>query len=209
MEKSGSNFTLTLTAAPVGAKIEEFELTLDELIIRHMSWLASAGRSGKQINFSNVDMRQGPGLAAKRLTAIKATDTTFAEMDMRGIEMQSAQLEKCDFRKCKLNVSDLRAANFRCSIFNWADLSKANLNPLYFRKPDGFEYHIPCNFSQTSMRHVVFSGARLRHAVFSGADLVDADFSNCDLRNADFTGANTAGAIFDGAILEGALLERP
>lgn len=208
VEKGGTNFTLTLTGDKQGEDIMEFEMTLDEIILKHMSWVASGGRNGKQIVFNKIDMRNGPSLAAKRLTAAKATETTFAEMDLRGLEMQGAHLEKSDFRKCQMQNTDLRGSNFRETLFNWADLSKANLNPLSFKKQDGIEYHVPCNFEKASMRHVVFAGARLMEAKFKGADLSFADFTNCDLRKADFTSADTTGAKFDDAAIDGARFDK-
>ena len=57
-------------------------------------------------------MRKVPSLAAKRLTALKAPQATFAEMDMRSVEIQGAHLEKADFRKCKLQRADMRGTNF-------------------------------------------------------------------------------------------------
>jgi uncharacterized protein YjbI with pentapeptide repeats len=82
-EKSDSNFTLTLTDENAGPPIGEVELTLDELILRHTSWVASGGRQGKQLDLCGLDMRKGPSLAASRLTGLKASKTTFAEMDLR------------------------------------------------------------------------------------------------------------------------------
>jgi uncharacterized protein YjbI with pentapeptide repeats len=211
IEKAGTNFTLTLTGEPVGkdfAKYEEVGLTLDELLLKHTSWVASGGRQGTQLDLTGMDMRKGPPLTNKKLTAMKARQATFAEMDMRGIEIQSAQLEKSDFRKCLLQSADMRGSNFREAIFQRADLSNANLNPLTFKKPDGVEFNISCNFENASLRQAVLAGARIMEGKFKGADLTEADFSNCDLRNADFTGANITGAKFDGAATEGAVFDK-
>lgn len=207
-ETSGSVFTLTLTEDTRGTDITEFEMTLDELILRHMTWVASGGRQGKRMDLMEVDMRKGPSIAAKRLTAIRAVKTTFAEMDLRGLEMQSAVLEQSDFRKCLMANVDMRGANMKGSLFNRADLTQGNFNPLQFKKPDGTEYRIPCNFDQTVMRYAVLQGARLIQASFRGADVTHVDFRDCDLRQADFTGARVKGAKFDGAVLDGALFDQ-
>jgi uncharacterized protein YjbI with pentapeptide repeats len=206
----GAKFVLTLTGEAKGEDIAEFDLTLDEMLLQHTAWLATGGRNGKQLILKKTDMRKGPALGGQRLTAIKAYETTFAEMDMRGVEAQGATFEGCDFRKCLIGSADLRGTNFSGSLFIRADLSKANFNPLSFKKADGSEYQIPCNFKKTLLRHAIFSGARLMNAVFAGADLCDADFRDCDLRKADFTGADVSGTRFDGAALEGAVgLTRP
>lgn len=206
-EKFGSVFTLTLTTNTNGTDINEFELTLDELILQHMTWVGSGGRQGKRLDLMEVDMRKGPSLSAKRLTAMRAVKTTFAEMDLRGIEMQSSILENSDFRKCTMQNADMRGANMRATLFSRANLSNSNFNPLQFKKPDGIEYRIPCNFENAMMRYTVFSGGRLVQARFNGADVGGADFTNCDLRGADFTGARTKGTNFDGAILDDAIFD--
>lgn len=206
-EKAGSNFAYTLTAPPVEKDFAEFELTLDELILNHMSWIASGGRQGKRLDLTGKDMRQAPALSEKKLTAIRAIQTTFAEMDMRGIEMQSAQLDKSDFRKCLFQTADMRGSSFKEAILHRTDFSKANLNPLTFKKPDGVIYQVPCNFNQASLRHAVFIGARLMDAVFTGADLTEVNFTSCDLRNADFSGATLSNTLFESAILDGAIFD--
>ena len=199
---SDTKFSLTLTGDTVGEDIEEFELTLDELIIMHMNWLTSGGKNGRQLVLENIDMRNFEGLSDKKLTALKATSSTFAEMTLNGIEMQSARMEKCDFRKSLLVTADLRGSNFSGGLFNRADLSKANLMPLKFKNADGTEYQIPCNFSDCAMRHAIFTDAKLTDAVFTNADLSKADFTNADLRGADFSGAFVNGANFEDAQMD-------
>lgn len=207
-EKSGSNFTLALTADTVGTSIEEMELTLDELVLRHIQWVATAGRYGAQLVLNGVDMRKAGKLAAQKLTAVRAQDATFAEMDLRGIELQAASLNGSDFRKCLLAGSDLRGSRFAGCLMNRADLRRANLNPLTIRRrEDAEEYQLPCVFDNAHLRHVNFAGARLMEASFFKADLTGADFSDCDLRRSDFRGAKLLNARFDNALLEDALFD--
>lgn len=210
VEDRGSNFTLTLTEETVGRDIEEYDLTLDEMVLGHINWVASGGRQGKQLILEKTDMRKGVNLSAKKLTAIRVVECTFAEMDLRGIEIQGANLEKSDFRKCKLNNADLRGSNFNRSIATRSSMINVNLDPLAFKKQDGVIYHMPCRFQYATLRHVVFSGSRIREADFTKADLTGADFSNCDLRRAIFTDAVIDNTNFDGAILDGVTgLEKP
>ncbi|MCK5554883.1 MAG: pentapeptide repeat-containing protein, partial [Alphaproteobacteria bacterium] len=79
-EKSGTTFSLTLTVEPVGKDFAEVEMTLDELLLKHVAWVASGGRQGGQLDLTGMDMRKAPSLAARKLTAIKASQATFAEM---------------------------------------------------------------------------------------------------------------------------------
>lgn len=207
-EKGGSNFTLTLTGEPVGQDIAEIEMTLDELVLRHIHWVATAGRNGKQMVMQETDMRKAGSLSAKKLTAIRANRCTFAEMDLRGIEMQGANLDESDFRKCLIGSGDLRGGSFRGCILNRADFSKSDLNPLTIKRADGGSYTLPCRFDKAALRHAIFAGARLMEASFAGADLTNADFNTCDLRKADFTGAVLDGTVFDGAILDEAVFDK-
>lgn len=204
-ETGGTDFTLTLTDDTAGRDFGEMEMTLDELVMKHTAWVASAGREGKQLDLTEIDMRKAGDLSGQRLTAIKAIRTTFGEMDLRGVEMQGGVLDQSDFRKCQLNTADMRGSSFKGAIFNRAILRDANMLPLLFKKPDGVDFTLPCNFEGASFRHADMSGARLMSANFKNADLSYADFSNCDLRKADFTGADLTNAKFDGAALEDAV----
>jgi uncharacterized protein YjbI with pentapeptide repeats len=206
-EKSGTNFNLVLTGETVGQAVTEIPLTLDELIIQHTRWVATSGRQGKQMTLTEVDMRRGPKLAAMRLTAIRANKCTFAEMDMRSIELQGANLDDSDFRKVKLQSADLRGSRFRGAICHRTEFSRANMNPLILKKPDGITYHIPCRLEGAQLRHAVFNGTRMMHARFNNCDLTGADFTNCDLRGAVFTGADLTEAKFKDSVLEDATFD--
>lgn len=204
-EQTGTNFTLTLTGDAVGDDIAEMDLTLDELVLKHTQWVATGGRQGVQLTLDTVDLRRGVELASKRLTAIRANKSTFAEMDLRGIEMQGANLDASDFRKCQMNKADLRGSRFRGCLFNRAILKGADFNPLAIRKRDGDgHYNLPCRFDNAWLRHADLSGARMMEAVFKDADLTSANFSDCDLRKADFRGAKLHNAQFENALLDDA-----
>lgn len=204
VEKAGSNFTLTLTAEDKGKPVAEMPVTLDELILKHVHWVATMGRQGKQLALEEVDMRKGPKLGGQRFTAARANKCMFAEMDLRGIEMQGAHLDDSDFRKCLFQGADLRGARFRHAMMHRANFARANMNPLVLKKPDGVVYHFPCRLESASLRHAVFHGARLMEARFCKCDLHGAEFTDCDLRDADFSGADLKGATFENAILDGA-----
>lgn len=203
-EKKGSKFNLTLTNEVVGKDITEFELSLDEIVLRHLSWVGTGGRQGVQMSMERTDMRKGIALSSRQLTALRATNCTFAGMDLRGIEMQGAHLEGSDFRNAQMSSADLRGSSFSNMIGMRANFEKSNMDPLYFKKQDGVPYHLPCKFNASQLRHAGFRGARLRESVFTDADLTGCDFRDCDLRGADFRGAILTYALFEGALLEGA-----
>lgn len=206
-EKDGSNFTLTLTGEAQGQPVEEMPITLDEQILAHMQWVASGGRHGRQLVLRDIDLRKGPNMSGKVFTAMRANKCMFAEMDLRGIELQGAHMDDSDFRKCLFQSADLRGARFRHSIMQRANFSRANMNPLVLKKPDGVIFHFPCRLEDASLRGAVFEGARLMEARFGRCDLTNADFSNADLRGADFTGAGLKNAVFTDAVLDDATFD--
>lgn len=207
VEKSGSNFTLALTAETKGQAVGEMPMTLDEQILNHVRWVATAGQQGRQLTLTDIDMRKGPHLSAQRFTAVRANKCTFAEMDLRSIELQGGHMDESDFRKCLFQSADLRGARFRNAIMHRADFSRANMNPLVLKKPDGITYHIPCRMEEAQLRNCNFTGARLMEARFNKCDLHGAVFTNADLRGADFTGAILKGASFVDAVLDGAVFD--
>jgi uncharacterized protein YjbI with pentapeptide repeats len=207
VEKQGADFTLTLMNEVKGQEFDEVEMSLDELVLRHTHWLATGGREGKQLDISNTDMRKAGILGGKKLTALKAINATFAEMNLNGIELQSAILDGSDFRKATFMRADLRGASFKNAIFNHAILTYADLTPLTIKRADGSEIMRPVHFEGGYFHHADFSNARLRSAQFQAADLAYAQFVNCDLREANFKGANLEKTIFTDSILDGALFD--
>ena len=207
VEKQGADFTLSLMNDMKGKEFDEVEMSLDELILRHIHWLATGGREGKQLDVSETDMRKAGMLGGKKLTALKAMNATFAEMNLNGIELQSAILDGSDFRKATLLRSDLRGASFKKAIFNHAVLTHSDLTPLTIKRADGGELIRPVHFEGGYFHHTDFSNSRLRSAQFQGADLAYAQFINCDLRDANFTGANLEKTLFKDSILEGAAFD--
>ncbi|MDE1150928.1 MAG: pentapeptide repeat-containing protein [Micavibrio sp.] len=201
-ERDGMKSNLVLTDESIGQPVKEMPLTLDELLLMHTKWVATAGRMGRQMVLEGIDFREGPHLSAQRLTAARVNKCTFASMDLRSLEAQGANLDESDFRKCLLQSADFRGARFRGAVLQRSNFSRANMNPLVLKKPDGIVYHIPCRLEGASLRGAVFNGTRLMEARFTNCDLTGADFTDADLRGADFSGANLSEAIFEHAFLE-------
>ena len=84
-EKGGAEFKRTLLDDEQHEVFDEIELSLDELVAKHVQWVGSAGKHGEQMNLSHYDMRKLGSLAEKKLTAIMSEDTIFADMNLRGL----------------------------------------------------------------------------------------------------------------------------
>ena len=104
--------------------------------------------------------------------------------DLRGADLEDADLRYADLRGADLRGADLRYADLRGADLEDADLRGANLRGADLR------------------------GADLRGAYLIGADLRGADLRGADLRGADLRGANLEGAYLIGANLRGANLNK-
>ncbi|MGM0422915.1 MAG: pentapeptide repeat-containing protein [Pseudomonadota bacterium] len=207
-EQSDTNFTLALRDDGAAKAFSEVELTLDELLQKHIQWVGSAGKHGQQMDLSGFDMRKLRSLTGKKLTAITAYETVFADMNLQSCEFQSAKLDKSDFRGCDLRHSDFRGSQLNDSLFVRANLQNANFGALLFKNPNGTERRMPVALNGAILRYADCTGSDFRYASFKDADLTHVNFTDCDLRHANFDGAITADIITDNALLTGTLLEQ-
>ena len=86
-ETGGSNLREAMSEKAMGRPIEELKKSLPDLLKDHTAWVATAGRSGKRLDLSGVDMREIPELNKYPLTAIKAVGTNFLNQNLSGVEM--------------------------------------------------------------------------------------------------------------------------
>lgn len=197
-----------ITDENIGTSIAALEQPLPKLIEDHRAWVESAGKNGKQLDLSGVDMRQLKTLKQEKMTAIKAEGTKFFGMNLYKIELQSAVLDGSDFRNCDLVEADLRGSSFKNVNLSHSKLQGVNGSPLMFGSSGQTRRFSPCDFTGAKFRYSDLSGAQLRSAVFIGADLSYTNLSNADLRDADFTGASIVGMNLEGALTEGAKFDR-
>lgn len=94
----------------------------------------------------------------------------LAARDFSGIDLRSVELSSADLPGLKAVKSLLRDARFRGANLEGADFTQANLS------------------------NAQLLGANLHDAVFRDADLEGADFTSADLRGCDFRGASLFGA---------------
>ena len=208
VERAGTKFDYTLMNESDTADFSEVELTVDELIDKHTQWVASAGQNGERMDLSKFDMRKIRSLAGKKLTAIVARGTVFADMNLQSVDIQSAKLDDANFRECDMRHIDMRGSSLKHAIFIRADMSSSNCGPLIFNKGQEDEKILSCNFEDAILRYTLCKDGDFRYANFKGADLTHTDFTGADLRNANFDGAILDEVILEDAQLKGAYFDR-
>jgi uncharacterized protein YjbI with pentapeptide repeats len=112
-ERTGLDLSGSVTERDMGSKLENLGKTLPELLEEHTLWVATAGRSGRQLDLSGYDLRDVLDLKKFPLTAIHCVGGNFLNQDLRGAEMQSGVFDRSDFRDCKMVEADLRGSSFK------------------------------------------------------------------------------------------------
>jgi len=125
----------------------------------------------------DIDMEHGPLDREKR--EWEATVELW-DSNLRGINLEGAQLPCVNLLGADLRYANLRGANLWEASLSWANLEGADL------------------------RNANLVGASLAEANLQGADLEGADLRYANLSYADLTGAKIEGADFRGADIYGA-----
>lgn len=99
----------------------------------------------------------------------------FASQDLRGLELQKADLSGGIFQQSKLDKINLQGANLSNAVFGQANLARANLR-------------------DANLGRAYFSCADLEGADLRGADLSYAYLSHANLKGANLCGANLTNA---------------
>ncbi|MBV6626998.1 MAG: pentapeptide repeat-containing protein [Rivularia sp. (in: Bacteria)] len=108
--------------------------------------------------------------------------TDFAEANLRGVDVNSAELIGADFRDVDFSNANLSNANLSNANLSNANLSNANL-------------------SNANLSNANLSNANLSHANLTNSNLRQANLSYANLRNANhLTAADIEDAIFEGSI---------
>jgi uncharacterized protein YjbI with pentapeptide repeats len=206
-ERSGMDATAAITENDMGSTLENLGKTLPELLDEHTLWVATAGRSGRQLDLSGYDLRDVLDLKKFPLTAIQCVGGNFLNQDLQGAELQSGNFDRSDFRDCNMIEADLRGSSFKYAQMARADLTGALLCPLEFKKENGQSSLKRVDLSGANLRFTCLKDADLRDAVLMGVDLSNANLSHCDLRRADLTGAILTGAKMQGCRLDEAIID--
>ncbi len=204
IESSGINDEGSIKTTDVMGNV--FDTTthnLEDMINQHILWITSVGKNGNRLNLSGYDLRQLVDLRLYTLTALIAEKATFLNLNLNGIQLQSAVLTESDFRDCNLSRADLRAAVFDRANLSRANLMGSNLGPLHFGKPTDPNHKIkPVSMIKANLRYAQLSAANLSDINLSGADLSYANLSHANLTNAKMDGAILTQTKLDGTILD-------
>ena len=206
-ERKGVDMTAVITEEDMGAKLENLGKTLPELLEEHTLWVATAGRSGRQLDLSGYDLRDVLDLKRFPLTAIQCVGANFLNQDLRSAELQSGTFDRSDFRDCMMIEADLRGSSFKYAQMARADLTGALLCPLEFKKDNGYSTLQRVDLSGTNLRFACLREADLRDAIMMGVDLTNAILEGVDLRRADLTGAILKGVKFNDCRLDDAIID--
>ncbi|MEL6565781.1 MAG: pentapeptide repeat-containing protein, partial [Pseudomonadota bacterium] len=129
-----------------------------------------------------------------RLASIAPDPLENGEVDLRGANLQSADLSKTTFDKALLTGAQLHGANLFRAQLHGANLFRAQLQRASLR--------------EAQLRGASLEGAELQGASLREAQLQRANFGWAQLQGADLRGAQLQGASLEGAQLQGANLFR-
>ena len=207
IERNGLDMEGAVEERDMGSRLENLGKSLPELLEEHTLWVATVGRSGRQLDLGGYDLRDVLDIKRFPLTAIKAIGANLLNQDLRGASLQSATFDRSDFRDANMEGADLRASTLKYAQLSRANLKDAKLCPLEFTNPDGSKRLQRTDLSGAVMRYSAFENTDLRDCVLMGVDLTNAVFINCDLRRADLTGAILTGTIFENTKLDDAVVD--
>jgi len=207
IERQGIVMDNVITEEDMGAKLENLGRSLPELLEEHTLWVATAGRSGRQLDLSGYDLRDVLDLKRYPFTAIRCIGGNFLNQDLREAQFQSGSFDRCDFRDCKMEEADLRGSTFKYAQMARVNLNNAKLCPLVFQNADGTKRKQRVDLSGASLRYSSLRHADLRDCILMGVDLTNAVLTGCDLRRADLTGAILKGATFKDCNLGDAIID--
>jgi uncharacterized protein YjbI with pentapeptide repeats len=193
MEGATLNYALTDEAQGKVFDYSEGEedSPLVQILKAHSQWIQFGGKgSGQRADLSGYDMRNITDLARYSLTAVKAEDAVFQGMALLSAQMQSGDFNRSDFRDVKFIEADLRASKFVGAKMSRANLSNANLSPLFF----GGDKKIVTDLTDIDLSFSDLSGCNLQNAILVRANLEGANLSEADIRGCDLTDANLKNA---------------
>src|SRR5581483_8038646 len=122
---AGADMRDALTDAPSGRQVGELEVTLDELLRRHLAFIGSNGAEGAALDLSGFDLRGNGSLVGACLTMATAPDAVFYGLDLSRAAMQAARCARADLRDCTLDEADLRGIDLAGAKLNGASLRNA------------------------------------------------------------------------------------
>jgi uncharacterized protein YjbI with pentapeptide repeats len=128
--------------------------------------------------------------------------SSWRDVDWRGTDLTGAQFTCVDLTGADLRDARLDDAMFRHVIAPGARFSGASARRSFFEHAD----LSGCDFSRTTLCHVVLKQSTASGAMFDDADLSDAAIVGCNCDGASLRGAQLSGLITPDSTFRGAQL---
>lgn len=175
---------------------------------------SGANLTGAAVEYMNLSRTTDKGFVFTQL----ASTASYAQGNLRGIELSENDLSQWDFSEQDLRGTDLQESDLTATIFSGADIRETNLRgttslgftPEQLYSSASYQQGdlSGIDFSKNDLSGWDFSNQKLTETNFSLSDNTDADFSRADLRgtypgrgNVNFDTAITTNTILkDGAI---------
>lgn len=161
---------------------------LDEIISKHILWLASNHTEGEKADLSYTDLT-GVNLENAFLYGANLIDTNLQganleNKDLRSVDFTGANLANANIAGANLRFAIMEGANLRYAIMDGADMSMSDLQGAIFTAADLRGANLTCSYMYC---------ANLRSANLEGANLTNADLKDSNLNHADLYNANLTG----------------
>lgn len=190
-ETGGVDMSSTITEKNIGKNLDDFTPErIENMVADHGKWLKSAGKDGAYLDISGYDMRALGDISGARLTAIKAMKSSFFQMKMQKVEMQSAILMESNFSHADARLGDFRGSQLQKANFKRAVLGGANFSYIQIKRKDGTEQKNPTNLEGANFRYCDLTKTDFTGAILKNVDFYFANLTSCKFTDADLTGAN-------------------
>ena len=190
-----ANLVNAMTNLPIGPTAKDLPESLEILMRKHSSWVASEGALGKQLDISGHDMRGTKLFAYAQLTLVNGENAILYGLNLTETQMQAGSLSNADMRHISAFKADFRGIEMVGTRLTKADLRNAHFEPLVSIQGR----RILSNLSNANLRYANLSGASLHEVNLRKADLSYANLLEVDLTGADLSGADFSGARMDHA----------
>jgi uncharacterized protein YjbI with pentapeptide repeats len=164
--------------------------------------------------FSNANLRQIQFGTGENKNSLKGTlftratfiDANFSEIDLRGINLESADLTRAKFRNCIIEDSDLSEAKLDGAQFENVSFTRTKLDNAIFSNANLRQIQFGTGENKNSLKGTLFTRATFIDANFSeidlrGINLESADLNEANLSLTDLRGVNLSGAKLKKTIL--------
>lgn len=154
------------------------------MIEQHQLWVATTGKSGRQLVSEDLDFR------GAQLPEIALVDAEIPGADFSTASMARTDLSGCNLASAKCRAADFSNAAFAKSNLDYADFTAATLIGVNLRRASLIEAVL----TQASLEHADLRGANLSGADLRGASLAYSRFDRAFLDGTKLGGANLRGA---------------